>query len=79
MDTTPLSPREVQICRLIATGATNREIAGVLELSENTVEFHLRNIFQKLYVASRTQVAIFYLKNKGTLEPLDPPTDPDPT
>jgi DNA-binding NarL/FixJ family response regulator len=52
-----LSVREREIAVLVAAGATNREIAGTLFLSEKTVEGHLSRIFGKLGVRSRAQVA----------------------
>lgn len=49
-----LTPRELEVLRRVATGRTNRDIAGELGLSERTVERHLSNIFVKLDVDSRT-------------------------
>jgi DNA-binding CsgD family transcriptional regulator len=48
-----LTPRELQVLRLVAAGRTNRAIAGELVLSERTVERHVSNIFTKLRVSSR--------------------------
>jgi len=48
-----LTPREVQVLRLVATGKTNRAIAAELVLSERTVDRHVSNIFTKLGVSSR--------------------------
>ena len=53
-----LTPREVAICALVAEGMTNREIAERLVISVRTVDFHLRNVFRKLGLRSRTQLAI---------------------
>jgi DNA-binding NarL/FixJ family response regulator len=55
----PLSPREVEVLRLIATGATNRMIADRLVLSEKTVARHVSNIFAKLEIGSRSAATAY--------------------
>ena len=55
----PLSRRELEVARLVARGASNREIAGALAISERTVETHVQNILGKLGVRSRTQIAMW--------------------
>lgn len=54
----PMSEREIEILRLIAQGASNREIAGTLFLAEGTVKNHVTNILGKLDVRDRTQAAL---------------------
>jgi ATP/maltotriose-dependent transcriptional regulator MalT len=50
-----LSQRETEVLRLIADGATNKEIANELILTVNTVKRHISNIFGKLHVSNRAQ------------------------
>lgn len=54
----PLSERELEILRLVAAGASNKEIAASLFIVEGTVKNHLTNILGKLGVADRTQAAL---------------------
>ena len=53
-----LSQREIEVWKLMAQGHSNREIADKLFISPNTVKTHSSNLFQKLDVQSRTQVAL---------------------
>lgn len=71
----PLSEREVEILRLVASGASNKEIASRLTISPNTVKVHVRNIFGKLGVQSRTEAALFaiqhgYVELPGLAQPV---------
>lgn len=52
-----LTARELEVCRIIASGATNAEAASALFLSERTIEHHLRMAYRKLGVRSRSQLA----------------------
>ena len=55
--TAQLTPQEFQIGLLVAQGSTNKEVAAAQFLSTKTVEFHLRNLYVKLGVRSRTELA----------------------
>ena len=55
-----LSDREAAVLELLAEGRTNADIARALRMSQNTVKFHLRNLFSKLGVANRTEAAARY-------------------
>jgi DNA-binding CsgD family transcriptional regulator len=52
-----LTAQEVQIAQLVAQGRTNRDVAGQLFLSPRTIDYHLRNVFRKLDITSRTELA----------------------
>jgi DNA-binding NarL/FixJ family response regulator len=54
-----LSPRELEVLRLVASGRTNREIAASLVISEHTVARHVQNIFAKLDLSSRVAATAF--------------------
>lgn len=59
-----LSQRELQIVRLVGAGLSNGEIAGRLALAEGTVKVHLHNVFEKLQVRGRKELAD-YAKRRG--------------
>ena len=67
-----LTPRESEVLRLVASGATNREIAVELNVTENTVSFHVKNILAKLRLKNRAQAAV-YAVTSGLTEPPDRP------
>ena len=54
-----LSPRELEIARLIASGSSNREIAETLFVSIKTIETHVQHIFRKLQVKNRAEIAVW--------------------
>ena len=58
-----LTPREKEIVRSILAGSTNRTIAGALHISEETVKRHLSNIYTKLGVANRLELALFAMQH----------------
>jgi len=62
-----LTARETTILHLVAEGKTNKEIASVLVISENTVKIHLRNILEKLHLKNRIQIAV-YAERQGLVE-----------
>ncbi len=58
----PLSEREIDIIKLAARGLTNKDIAESLHLSYRTIEGHMRDVFNKLGVGSRTEAVLHGLK-----------------
>ncbi|MCC6792303.1 MAG: tetratricopeptide repeat protein, partial [Thermomicrobiales bacterium] len=67
---TPLTPREIDVLRLIAVGKSDREIGEALGISRNTVIRHVANIFLKLEVNSRTMAAMY--AHRHGLAPTEP-------
>src|SRR3990172_10082358 len=63
-DKDELSEREREILNLVATGASNKEIANQLYISTNTVKVHLRNIFSKTGATSRTEAAMIAISTR---------------
>ncbi len=55
----PLSPREEEVLREIARGASNKEIARTLDIAETTVKIHVQHILRKLGLSSRVQAAVY--------------------
>jgi DNA-binding NarL/FixJ family response regulator len=58
---TALTPRELEVLRLVASGSSNGEVAQALWVTEQTVKFHLSNVFKKLDVANRTEASHYAL------------------
>ena len=65
-----LTPREREVLQLVAGGATNRQVGEALYLSEHTVNFHMKNIFQKLHLHNRAQ-AVAYAIRAGLVTPAE--------
>jgi DNA-binding CsgD family transcriptional regulator len=65
-----LTPRELSVARLVASGRTNREVAAELMVSVKTVEYHLGNIFGKLGIRSRRRLVAAY-----RARPAQPPAE----
>jgi DNA-binding CsgD family transcriptional regulator len=61
-----LTPRELEVLRLVATGKSNKEICGLLFLSQKTIERHVSNIFSKLGVASRAAATAYAYQHELT-------------
>jgi DNA-binding NarL/FixJ family response regulator len=61
-----LTPRELEVLRLLAEGLSNKAIAGTLGVSPRTINFHLDNLYAKLGVVSRTEAAVYALRQGWT-------------
>jgi serine/threonine protein kinase/DNA-binding CsgD family transcriptional regulator len=57
-----LTPREMDVIQLLAEGLSNKEMAQILSVSPRTINFHLDNIYSKLGVSSRTEAAVYALR-----------------
>jgi DNA-binding CsgD family transcriptional regulator len=64
VDAHGLTPRELEVVRLVAAGKSNRDIASALAISENTVARHVQNILGKLRVSSRTAATAFAFEHE---------------
>lgn len=60
-----LTSRELEVLREIAAGSVPKEVAATLGIAVRTVQTHLRNIYEKLHVHSRSQAVACYLKGRG--------------
>jgi two-component system NarL family response regulator len=63
-DAPRLTERELEVLRLVAKGMSNKEIAAELVIAENTVKNHVRNILEKLELRTRTEAAMFAVREK---------------
>lgn len=63
LEGTPLTPRELEVLQLVASGSSNGEIAQALWVTEQTVKFHLSNVYRKLEVANRTEASHYAYVN----------------
>jgi DNA-binding CsgD family transcriptional regulator len=66
-----LSPREEEVARLVASGASNKEVASALYVNAKTVEYHLANIYRKLGIRTRTDLALRW-RRSGDVDGADP-------
>ena len=60
---TALTPRELEVLKLISSGATNAEAARRLNVTVHAIKFHLAGIYSRLGVSNRTEAAVTYLRS----------------
>ncbi len=60
-----LTPRQLQVCILVAEGKRNKEIADALRISEGTVKVYMSKILRRVEVKNRTQLALWYLARES--------------
>jgi DNA-binding NarL/FixJ family response regulator len=70
----PLTERETELLRLVASGLSNKLIGQQLGISENTVKYHMKQILQKLRLQNRAEAAAYAVRN-GLVEASTPPPD----
>jgi DNA-binding NarL/FixJ family response regulator len=68
-----LTQREQEVLGLVAQGKSNKEIASALDIAENTVKNHLKNILEKLHLENRVQAATFALRQRLSARPPQEP------
>jgi len=59
-----LTPQEIQVAKFVSQGLSNREVGAQLFLSPRTVDFHLRNVFAKMGISSRTELVALRLETQ---------------
>lgn len=59
-----LTPKEISVVELVASGKSNKEIASILDISENTVKTHISNVYKKLNINYRIELMNFIHANK---------------
>jgi DNA-binding NarL/FixJ family response regulator len=69
-----LTPRELEILRLVLEGQTNKAIAAEIYISEKTVEFHLDNLYNKIGVRTRLMAGVWALQQGIEVEPREIPS-----
>lgn len=70
----PLTPRELEVLRLVASGLTNRAIGDRLFIAEGTAKIHVEHILEKLGVHTRTEAAVWFVRNPPQKESTSIPT-----
>lgn len=77
---TSLSPRETDVLELLLEGKSNKQIALALGITERTVEFHLKNLFEKVGVSSRVELILTLGKSTGIfpVKPVESTVDTEP-
>jgi DNA-binding NarL/FixJ family response regulator len=68
LDLSELSPRETEVLSLAASGSANKVIAQQLEISERTVEYHFKNVRQKLGVSTRLEAILHFTLQSGSID-----------
>jgi DNA-binding NarL/FixJ family response regulator len=58
-----LTNREMEVLKLVAAGFANKDISGMLKITERTVKNHLYSIYKKIDCADRTQATVFCIRN----------------